>query len=130
VSRTPQTSRRSLPKWQLGLAAAVLVVAGCGQPWSPGPTADKPEVHTSELAGGQPCPPELPIGDDPSGHGSGTNDVGTTPSGGTTYGCRDVRLTDNAHVTPPGAVGQQGTVGGALDGGPAILRALGVGRSN
>lgn len=214
VSARPRAGARTGPL--SGLAAVVLVVAGCGQPWSPGPTADKPEVHASELAdaGGQPCPQQLPIGDDPSGHGFGTNDVadelptllepqaawvcqfntvdvGTTPSGGTTYGwrragqpepvaaaalrdldaalddlgpadrnrgcnadlgprwmvvyshngdltgvvvddygCRDVRLTDNPHVTPPGAVGQEGTVGGVLDGGTAILRALGVGRSN
>jgi hypothetical protein len=46
------------------------------------------------------------------------------------YGCRDVRLTDNPHTTPPGADDQDGTVGGVLDGGAAILEALGVGRLN
>jgi hypothetical protein len=46
------------------------------------------------------------------------------------YGCRDVRLTDNPHTTPPGADDQAGTVGGVLDGGAAILEALGVGRLN
>lgn len=46
------------------------------------------------------------------------------------YGCRDVRLTDNPHVTPPGAGDRDGTVGGILDGGTAILHAHGVGRSN
>lgn len=46
------------------------------------------------------------------------------------YGCRDVRLTDNPHVTPPGASDQVGTVGGILDGGATILHALGVGRSS
>lgn len=46
------------------------------------------------------------------------------------YGCRDVRLTDNPHTTPPGADDQAGTVGGVLDGGAAILEALGVGRSS
>lgn len=44
------------------------------------------------------------------------------------YGCRDVRLTDDPHGTPAGADGQDGTVGGVLDGGPAVLGAVGVGR--
>lgn len=44
------------------------------------------------------------------------------------YGCLDVRLTDDPWTTPPGADDQDGTVGGVLDGGAAILRALGVGR--
>jgi hypothetical protein len=200
----------------LCLATAVLVLTGCDLPWSSTPTANTPEVRPSELtdAGDRPCPQQLPIGDDPSGHGFGTEegadhlptflepqeawvcryntfDVGTTPSGGTTYGwrragqpepvpaaalpdlqaalvdleppdrrggcdadlgprwmvvyshdgdltgvvvddygCRDVRLTDNPHITPPGADDQDGTVGGVLDGGAAILDALGVGRSN
>jgi hypothetical protein len=200
----------------LGLAAAVLALTGCELPWASTPAADNPEVRPSELtdADGQPCPKKLPIGEDPSGHGFGTEevadelptllepkkawvcqyntfDVGTTPNGGTTYGwrragqpehvaaadlpdlqdalddlvpadrsggcaadlgprwmvvysqdgdltgvvvddygCRDVRLTDNPHTTPPGADNQDGTVGGVLDGGPAILDALGVGRTN
>jgi hypothetical protein len=42
------------------------------------------------------------------------------------YGCRDVRLTDNPHATPPGADGQEGAVGGILEGGEAILDALGL----
>jgi hypothetical protein len=46
------------------------------------------------------------------------------------YGCRDVRLTDDPHTTPPGADDQDGTVGGVLDGGAEILNVLGVGRSN
>lgn len=46
------------------------------------------------------------------------------------YGCRDVRLTDNPHTTPPGADNQVGTVGGVLDDGTAILDALGMGRAN
>ena len=46
------------------------------------------------------------------------------------YGCRDVRLTDDPHATPPGAGGQDGTVGGVLAGGTAILDTLGVGRSS
>lgn len=200
----------------VGLAAAVAVVSGCDLPWWRTTTANKPEVHASELTdvGGLPCPQELPVGDDPSGHGFGTEepakelptllepevawvcqyntfDVGATPGGGTTYGwrragqpkpvpagdlpdlsaalnglapadrsggcdadlgprwmvvyshagdltgvvvddygCRDVRLTDNPHVTPPGAGDRDGTVGGILDGGTAILHAHGVGRSN
>ena len=40
------------------------------------------------------------------------------------YGCRTVRLTDKPHATPPGADRQEGTVGGTLDGGRAILAAL------
>ena len=197
------------------LAVAVAVVSGCGLPWPRTTTANTPEVHASELTdvGGLPCPQELPTGDDPSGHGFGTEDVadefptllepqkawvcqyntfdvGRTPNGGTVYGwsragqpdpvpatglpdlqaalddlgpadrsggcdadlgprwmvvyshdgdltgvvvddygCRDVRLTNNPHTTPPGADDQDGTVGGVLDGGTAILDALGVGRS-
>lgn len=200
----------------LGLATAVLALTGCDLPLASTPTADSPKVRPSELtdAGGRPCPQELPLGDDPSGHGFGTEeiadelptllepqeawvcqynpfDAGTPPNGGTThgwrragqptpvaaadlpdlqaalddlapaersractadlgprwmvvyshdgdltgvvvddYGCRDVRLTDNPHTTPPGADDQDGTVGGVLDGGAAILEALGVGRSN
>ena len=213
----------------LGLATAVLALTGCGlvgatqeapepdvTPRSSTPTADSPDVRPSELAdsGGRPCPKQLPIGEDPSGHGFGiyqvadelptllepqeawvcqynTFDLETTASGGVIhgwrragqpepvatadlpdlqealddlapadrsggchddlgprwmvvyshdgdltgvvvddYGCRDVRLTDNPHTTPPGADDQDGTVGGVLDGGAAILDALGVGRSN
>lgn len=185
-------------------------------PWSGAPTASKPEVRSSELgdADGQPCPQQLPTGDDPSGHGFGTEAVAeqrpslltpqeawvcqynpvnddTTSNGGAVYkwrrlgppapvavtdiphlrdaleeitpadrsggctsdlgarwmivyshdgdltgvvvddyGCRDVRLTDNPHTTPPGADNQDGTVGGVLDGGSKILDVLGVGRSN
>lgn len=46
------------------------------------------------------------------------------------YGCRDVRLTDDPHTTPPGADDQEGTVGGVLDGGTAVLETLGVGPSS
>lgn len=46
------------------------------------------------------------------------------------YGCRDVRLTDDPSTTPPGADNQEGTVGGVLDGGAAILDVLGVGRTS
>jgi hypothetical protein len=42
------------------------------------------------------------------------------------YGCRNVRLTDNPHTTPPGADDQDGTVGGVLNGGAAVLDALGL----
>lgn len=90
---------------------AALALTGCNLPWSSTPTADSPEVRTGELdaANNRPCPQELPIGDDPGGHGFGveaaaeklptllepqetwmchynTSDVGATPSGGTTYG--------------------------------------------
>jgi hypothetical protein len=200
----------------LGLATATLALAGCQPPRASTATADDPEVRPNELtdAGGRPCPRELPLGEDPSGHGFGTEkgadefptllepqdawvcqyntfDIGTTPSGGTTYewrragqpdpvgapdlpelelalsalepadrrrpctadlgprwmvvyshhgdltgvvvddyGCRDVRLTDNPHSTASGSADQNGIVGGVLDGGAAILDALGVGRSN
>lgn len=196
----------------LGLATAVLALTGCGVPWSGTATADSPTVRPGEMtdAGGQPCPKELPIGDDPSGHGFGveeaaeelpnllepqeawvceynTFDRGTSPGGGSTYGwrlagqpepfapddlpslhaalddlafvdpgqactsdlgprwmvvythdgdltgvviddygCRNVRLTDNPHTTPPGADDQDGTVGGVLNGGAAVLDALGL----
>ncbi|MBM9460182.1 hypothetical protein JK386_09725 [Nocardioides sp. zg-536] len=46
------------------------------------------------------------------------------------YGCRDVRLTDDPHATAPGSEDQRGTVGGVLDGGRAVLDAVGVGRSD
>lgn len=200
----------------LASATAVLAVSGCGLPWAGAPTANDPEVRPSELAeaGGRPCPKQLPLGDDPSGHGFGTDeladelptllepqkawvcrydtvDAGTTRGGGAVfewrrtgqpqpvaaadlpdvqstlddlaladssrsctadlgprwmvayshdgdltgvvvddYGCRDVRLTDNPHTTPPGAEDQDGTVAGVLDGGAAILDALGVGRAS
>lgn len=200
----------------LSVVAAALLVAGCGQPGSRQPSADTPEVDTNELAdaGGQPCPQDLPLGDDPSGHGWGTDEVaveaptflepelawvcryeaadaGAAPGGGRAhvwrrvgqpeavpgsglpdlrsaldavvpadrvrgcdsdlgprwvvvsshdgdltgvvvddYGCRDVRLSDNPHVTPPGEGDQIGMVGGVFDGGAAILLALGVGRAS
>lgn len=200
----------------LAVATAVLVLSGCDLPWSSTATAQKPTVRTGELsdAGGRPCPQDLPIGDDPSGHGFGTEkvadelpallqpqeawvctynffDVRTSHSGGITYewrrggkpetvaaadlpglqaalddlepaddsrgcpddlgpkwmvvyshegdltgvvvdgyGCRDVRLTENPHITPPGADDQDGTVGGVFDGGAKILSVLGLGRSN
>ncbi|WP_162801986.1 hypothetical protein [Ornithinimicrobium murale] len=46
------------------------------------------------------------------------------------FGCGSVRLTDNPHFTPPGEFDQDGTVGGVLDGGAAVLVALGLGHSN
>ena len=46
------------------------------------------------------------------------------------YGCRDVRLTDDPHETPPGEDDQGGVVGGVLQGGSALLDALGVGRAH
>lgn len=199
----------------LALGTAVLILAGCDRTGTSPQTAAAPEVRPSELtdAGGRPCPKTLPLGDDPSGHGFGTEEVADelptllepqeawvcqynpgdagTPSGGGTiyrwqragrpgvvdeaeltdlkdalddlapadaegpctsdlgprwlvvyshdgdltgvvvddYGCRDVRLTDNPHTTPPGADDQEGTVGGVLAGGGAVLEALGVGRT-
>jgi hypothetical protein len=61
----------------LGLASAALLLAGCDVPWSDTATANEPEVHPSELteADGRPCPRELPIGEDPSGHGFGAEEV-------------------------------------------------------
>jgi hypothetical protein len=92
----------------LCVATAVLVLTACGTS-----NANTPEVRPNEFtdAGDRPCPGELPPGDDPSGHGFGTEDpsdepptllepqeawvcqyntfeAGTTPSGGTTYGWR------------------------------------------
>lgn len=190
------------------VVSAALSLAGCTA------TADSAQVHATEFedAGGQPCPEELPVGDDPSGHGFGVQesadeipnllapqeawvcqynpvDAGSTANGGTIskwersgepapvaagdidrlqaalgdlapadpnrgctadlgprglvaythdgdltgvvvddYGCRDVRLTERPHTTPPGADGQEGEVRGVLDGGRAVLAALGVGR--
>ncbi|WP_151523957.1 hypothetical protein [Serinicoccus kebangsaanensis] len=193
----------------LGAVAAALAVTGCGQLWAG--TADPPTVRPGELtaADGDPCPAELPTGEDPSGHGFGAtspaeqlphllepeeawlcrydffdrdsdNTNGTVlgwrhsgeprpvapedlpaleaalddltlpnPQQGCNadlgprwmvsyshegdltgvvvdeYGCRTVRLTDDPHSTPPGADDQDGTVGGVLDGGGAVLKALG-----
>jgi hypothetical protein len=61
----------------LGLACAASLLAGCDLPWSGTATANDPEVRPNELtdAAGRPCPPKLPIGDDTSGHGFGTEDV-------------------------------------------------------
>lgn len=198
------------------LSVAAIALAGCGLPLSGTSAADNPEVRPSELtdADGRPCPKKLPIGEDPSGHGFGTEevadeaptllepeeawvcrynsvDVGTTTNGGAIYGwrragqpepvsaadlaglrdalddlapadrsrgctadlgprwlvvyshdddltgvlvddygCRDVRLTDDPRSTPPGADNQDGTVGGVLEGGSAILGALGIGRAS
>ena len=97
----------------LGLGAAVLALTGCDLPWSSPPSSDDPRVRPSELsvAGGRPCPEELPVSDDPSGHGFGTEEVadelptllepqeawacryrpvdaGSLPDGGTTSGWR------------------------------------------
>lgn len=97
----------------LGPATAGLLLAGCDLPWSGTPTAKDPAVRPSELtdAAGRPCPQELPIGDDPTGHGFGTTevadkrptllaaqeawvcqyntvDVGASPNGGAVYGWR------------------------------------------
>lgn len=44
------------------------------------------------------------------------------------FGCRNVLLTDNPHITPPGEKGQPDIVDGILDGGGAVLEALGLGR--
>ncbi|TQM96097.1 hypothetical protein FB476_0957 [Ornithinimicrobium humiphilum] len=191
------------------LAAVALALTGCVVTTEG--AADTPTVQPGELdeAGGNPCPEELPIGDDPSGHGFGvehaaeelpellepqeawvcrydSEDRATTESGGVVmgwrraagpdavapetlpalgealdglalvpddqactadlgprwmvvyshdgdltgvvvddYGCRRVRLTDDPHHTPPGSDGQEGVVGGILDGGHAVLEALG-----
>jgi hypothetical protein len=197
------------------LGTAALVLGGCELAGSGAPDAHTSVRPPDELAGAdaRPCPQELPVGDDPSGHGFGVDrdadeapalpgsrevwvcrydafDVGTTTQGGTVsgwrragrpepvaaarlpglaialgglttpadpggactadlgprwlvvqrhdgdltgvlvddFGCRDVRLTDDPHVTPPGAEDQEGAVSGVLDGGAAILDALGVGR--
>lgn len=154
----------------LGVVTLIVALTGCGTSTSGNPGADAPAVRTGELpeVAGEPCPPELPIADDPSGHGFGvehpaellpalrsaldnlellspdqacTADLGPrwmivySHAGDLTgvlvddYGCRDVRLTDDPHATPPGAVDQDGTVGGLLGGGSAVLEAVGLGRS-
>jgi hypothetical protein len=199
----------------LGLAAASLSLTGCALPWGSTPTANTPTVVTTELmdADGRPCPKELPVGDDPSGHGFGTESAAErlpsllepqqawvcrydtfeedATSAGVVYewrlagrpaplaadditalrsaldrldvadrggpctadlgprwmvvyshdgdftgvvvddyGCRDIRLTDNPHTTPPGSQDQGGTVGGVFAGGTEILDIIGVGRAN
>lgn len=61
----------------LGLATALLAVAGCGPSGTGNRAADHPEVRPSELsdADGRPCPRQLPMGEDRSVHGSGTEEV-------------------------------------------------------
>ncbi|WP_435741627.1 hypothetical protein [Nocardioides sp. SYSU DS0663] len=44
------------------------------------------------------------------------------------YGCHDVRLTPDPHTVVPGQAEGDGVVAGVLDGGVAVLDALGVGR--
>ncbi|WP_300399733.1 hypothetical protein [Nocardioides sp.] len=223
---TPGDPRRSghgparLAALSLGtvpVALALLGLPACGVVGSGPSTAEEPRIHSGELeaASGRPCPDELPIGEDPSGHGFGIDeaadelpslldprrawvcrydsvDIASTTSGGTEYGwrlegrpapvddglldglqdaladlsvpddrdracptdlgprwmvvhdhdgdltaaivddygCRSVRLTDDPHSTPPAADDQEGTVAGVLDGGQAILDALGVGRAS
>lgn len=218
--RSPGPTPRTGPRPRPGLVRAgtvtlaVVVLTGCGSTPADDATAGASAVQPEQLteAGGEPCPTELPIGDDPSGHGFGveapaeqlpdlldpheawvcqyeTYDRDTTANGGLVYGwrqtgdpspvapgdlpalrsaldsmvlpspdqactadlgprwmvvyshdgdltgvlvddygCRSVRLTDDPHSTPPGAVDQDGTVGGVLDGGAAVLDAVGRGR--
>jgi hypothetical protein len=61
----------------LALASAISVLSGCEMPWSGDSAANEPEVRSSELtdADGPPCPEQLPTGDDPSGHGFGTEAI-------------------------------------------------------
>lgn len=130
----------------VGLATAVLAVTGCGQSTT---VVDSPESGRSELseAGGRPCPTKLPIGEDPSGHGFGTEevaeefpillelqeawvcqyntfDVSHTANGGTVFGWR------RAGQPRPVAAADLADLQDALDGGAAILDVLGVGRTN
>lgn len=87
---------------------AILTLTGCHMFATS--TVERPAVQPEEMAnaGGQPCPENLPIGDDPSGHGFGVEraaeqlpnllepqqawlcrydffDRNSTPSGGTVY---------------------------------------------
>ncbi|GAA1809738.1 hypothetical protein GCM10009795_063900 [Nocardioides hankookensis] len=196
------------------VAALTAVLAGCGGSSSEahdpgaGPAATSPSVDPDTV-----CPPKLARGDDPDGHGFGTQEdarehpqlpapgqawtcrydpveSAQTPDGGTElnwvlhgpadavakpelaaltdalgqvapfedgdrmctadlgprwmvvypgddglvgvvvddYGCREVRLTDDPATMAPGAGEGDGTVPGVLDGGTAVLTAVGVGR--
>lgn len=192
------------------LCLSALTLTACGVT-SPGEgDVGAPTVQPEQLskAGGEPCPDELPVGEDPSGHGFGvdhaaeqlphlldpqeswvcgyeTYDRDSTSDGGLVYGwrrmgepqpvapadlpalrsaldglslvrpdqactadlgprwlvvyshdgdltgvlvdgygCRDVRLTDDPHSTPPGTTQQGGMVSGLLDGGAAVLDAV------
>ncbi len=69
----PADRRHKRAGMALGIALAVLAFTGCAQPESQLATADEPTVRPNELAvaGDRPCPRELPVGDDPSGHGFG-----------------------------------------------------------
>lgn len=189
-------------------AAIVLTTAGCGEASEDPVAADTDEASSHS---GEVCPEQLPIGDDPGGHGFGVEedaeeapslqapeeawtcrydavDAGQVPDVGTTfewvrageaepvpeskiadltaaldglapfdgdractadlgprwmvvyshdgdltgvvvdeYGCRAVRLTDEPFTTAPGAADTDGVVAGVLDGGAAVLTAVGVG---
>lgn len=194
----------------LAVLAVAVALVGCGSDSSPEATepTTPPSVDAATV-----CPAELPLGDDPDGHGFGTReeaderpslptperawvcrydavDAGESPDGGASFdwvrqgsaepvaepaveelaatldlvapfevadrvcpadlgprwlvvyphdgglvgvvvddfGCREVRLTDDPATTPPGAGERDGTVPGVLDGGTAVLSAVGVGR--
>lgn len=193
------------------VVALAVVASACGLSSST-PRTDEVEAGPEELAArpGGPCPATLPVGEDPGGHGFGSEvpaderpaflepeeawvcrydavDAGRTAHGAVyawgragaelaevdvevlsealdeltlpdtephactaalgpcwlvafshggdltgvvvdDYGCRSVRLTDDPFVRAPGDPGQEGTVGGALEGGAGLLAALGVGR--
>lgn len=108
----------------LGLGAAVLALSGCQTLSSS--LADRPTVRPEEMtdAGGQPCPEDLPLGDDPSGHGFGVERAASQlpnllePQ--EAWLCR-YDFFDRDQV---------GSVGGVFDGGVSVLDALGVGRSD
>ena len=191
-------------------AAALLALSACSDS---SPRATDPAVHSSEAAVHETgtCPPRLPEGDDPGGHGFGVEaaaedlpsllepqqawlcqyaatDAAPSPEGAAytwdlvgraepvpaarlaalgqalddlslpedermctadlgprwmvvydhdgdltgvvvdDYGCREVRLTDEPFETPPGQADENGMVPGVLDGGTAVLTAVGVGR--
>lgn len=68
------------------MATTTLVVTGCGLSRSGDTVTDSPTINAGEFhaASELPCPEELPLGDDPSGHGFGV-EAGRTATGGTFF---------------------------------------------
>lgn len=81
------TARRSLPA--IGLFGAGLALVGCSsatpdrsteeQTAVTGQSVDSPMVRSGELSdvAGEPCPDELPVGEDPDGYGHGVRSLAT-----------------------------------------------------
>ncbi|CAN5346577.1 hypothetical protein BH09ACT12_BH09ACT12_33750 [soil metagenome] len=156
VSMRTRGRRRGRTVAALAVAIPVLALTACGTTAQDAPIADSPQVQDGELeaaAGatvladsslrGLPDLQDALAGHalyDPSAGCDGdlgprwlvvySHDGDLTGVLVDDFGCDVVRLTDDPRSTPPGEVDENGMVVGVLAGGPAILDALGVGRSS